>query len=302
MCEVRDCYVHEAHAYGPNQGSGIELYGGIASGYTPSGGDSGFLIENNILNRCNPGIFLNISCSGNVIGYNFMNDDRGSGGLVNSSMNVNHYPHDMMNLFEGNVGCGFQSDGYFGSSSHNTVFRNWLTASTTNVTMTGNFKSVDLCRWSYYFYVIGNILGTSGFTGPYEQWTNGYDMSVPCIYRLGYPNMGNSSYTGTNPPSTDILALDMNVLSNLFRHANYDFKNNSVVYDPSIPYTTISNSYYLSGKPTWFSNAAWPPIGPDIPLMTNMIPAQYRFYGLDYGGSMIQILGKATFKGKATIR
>ena len=63
-------------------------------------------------------------CTGNVVGYNYRADlDTGSD-IAGGDISVNHGPHNMMNLFEGNVGVMFQSDGYFGSSSHNTVFRN----------------------------------------------------------------------------------------------------------------------------------------------------------------------------------
>ena len=39
---------------------------------------------------------------------------------------ANHGPHNMLNLIEGNVFHWYKDDGYFGSSSHNTLFRNGI--------------------------------------------------------------------------------------------------------------------------------------------------------------------------------
>ena len=90
------------------------------------------LVENNTCMRGGfPMIILGDwkgGCSGNVVGYNYCaNLDTGSE-IAGGDISVNHGPHNMMNLFEGNVGIMFQSDGYFGSASHNTVFRNWFSA------------------------------------------------------------------------------------------------------------------------------------------------------------------------------
>jgi hypothetical protein len=95
-----------------------------------------------------------------------------------------------MNLFEANsLACAFEMDGYFGSASHQTLFRN-------------NFASpyvpVAFNRWVTYMSLVGNVLGT-----PASAYTN-FSHDIPNlgwqILSLGRPNIGNSSFTGTNPP------------------------------------------------------------------------------------------------------
>ena len=73
-------------------------------------------------------------------------------------INANHGPHGMMQLFEDNVSVGFQNDGYHGSTSHVTLFRNWLSAQHVDANRTGNLKTVSLERFSYYHNVVGKCL------------------------------------------------------------------------------------------------------------------------------------------------
>ena len=101
-----------------------------------------------------------------------------------------------MNLWEGNAGEEFQSDGYHGSVSYQTLLRNWIHGMSTNATPYR--KMIDLDRFSYYFNVVGNILGSpswsAGSSTTYEMTGSPDYLSQPCIYRLGYPNMGNNSF------------------------------------------------------------------------------------------------------------
>ena len=62
-------------------------------------------------------------------------------------ISVNHGPHNMLNLSEGNVFQSFKDDGYFGSSSHNTLFRNRID------------WQVSLKHFSNYYNIVGNVLG-----------------------------------------------------------------------------------------------------------------------------------------------
>ena len=66
-----------------------------------------------------------------------------------------------------------------------------------------------------------------------------------------------------------------------FRHGNFDYVNNSRLWDPNIrPDHTIPNSLYLSARPSWWGQLAWPPIGPDLNPMVGLIPAQARYQGI----------------------
>lgn len=117
-------------------------------------------------------------------------------------------------------------------------------------------------------------------------------LNLALIYRLGYPNMGNTDYDGTSfGPTTpanyasmsfisgEAQELDLNVKASLLRHGNYDYANNAVVWEPAIPERILPFSLFRSAKPAWFGDRAWPPIDPAHPENCTIasIPAGYRF-------------------------
>ncbi|MBL9167540.1 MAG: hypothetical protein JNN07_07335 [Verrucomicrobiales bacterium] len=265
--EVRECYVHEAFSYGANSGAGIELYTH----------NTGFLIEDNIIESAFPSTMLSGSSSGCVVAYNYSHNPQSGSVLIGGDFNCNHGPHNVMNLYEGNVGSMLQSDGYFGSASEITAFRNFFSGS--HPTLTLNQKAVDLCRWSRNFNIVGNVLGLPNWTGAYETFTNNYSYRVPTIYRLGYPGMANNGYTGTNPPSKDIMALDLGVAGTLLRHGNFDYATKKTNWDSKITDRVLPASLYHAAKPAWWpSDLRWPALGPDLQPMVALIPAQRRFF------------------------
>jgi hypothetical protein len=267
-CEYRHCYIHDIQAAGPNH-EGMD--------FTQS---SWNLVEDNIFNNggAPPVIFgdgLGQSF-GNVIAYNYCVNTVQPG----ADISVNHGPHDMLNLIEGNVLHWYKDDGYFGSSSDNTLFRNRI-----------DFQ-IALKHFSDYYNIVGNVLGSAGINNVYETETNNYwNYGLDPIYELGFPNIGNSTYDGTflgptNPPDYSTLPntldgcqqLDRNVGATILRHGNWDSVDNDVVWDPSIPDHTIPSSLYYSSQPGWWPvGVAWPPIGPDRVPMVSQIPAQIRF-------------------------
>jgi Pectate lyase superfamily protein len=263
--EVRKCYTHDVRGSGPNH-EGINFDGDccwnlVEDNICSRGGGSPIQFGDNTgANSCN------------VVAYNYvLNTDPGFWDI-----SFNHAPHDMLNLAEGNVIDNFKDDGYYGSSSHNTLFRNRIA------------YHVELKHFCTYYNVVGNVLGTAGFSNAYE--TEQPDYSNKPVYALGFPNIGNTSYRGifgpTTPPNYRSLGntleqcqqLDRNVKATLLRHGNYDYANNSTIWDPAISDHTIPNSLYLTGKPSWWGNELpWPPIGPDRMPMAGQIPAQQRF-------------------------
>jgi hypothetical protein len=71
----------------------------------------------------------------------------------------------------------------------------------------------------------------------------------------------------------------------LIRHGNFDYVSENTFWEPDITNHTIPNSYYLTEKPDFFSDAPWgdtpwPVIGPDISY-SGIIPAQQRFCDLN---------------------
>ena len=132
----------------------------------------------------------------------------------------------MMNLWEGNIGEMFGSDGYFGGSSHGTVARNYFTGHNPISGARGN--PVRLNRLSYYYNLVGNVLGSTP-APPTAYQEVGSNCGGVCkgIYRLGYPDIGNASLTdNTGKPVTGGMTYpDAKVASTLLRWGNYDYFN-----------------------------------------------------------------------------
>lgn len=319
--EVRHCYTH-ATIYpldGTGNGhEGIDFYNRACWN----------VVEDNICDNGGfPSIILGDSHGGNscnVISYNFVKNVNTATTIAGAGISFNHGAHNMFNLMEGNiVESNMSSDGYYGSSSHNTMLRNWAAARPYTPppvgnppvihTITSGLRAVQLNRMSTYMNVVGNVLGDSTFStttgvGAYSTEVNSYP-EMQLIYQLGYPNLGNTGYGGTYGPQTPpdytsgthggdstipygYQELDYNVKTTLLRHGNYDYYNKSIVWDSNIVDHTIPNSYYLSSTPGFFAGLAWPPIDPTSPpgafSDTNIskIPAGYRYVnGSDPGGT-----------------
>ena len=280
--EVRDSYIHDT--YSTTDGYGILT----VKSSSDRGGCTGLLVENNIFSGFFQSIILETEV-GSVVAYNYSRNARYTGwpDYQVPDFNANHGEHGMMLLFEGNVAVGFQNDGYHGSTSHITLFRNWLSGQHVDAQRTGNIKTVDLTRYSRYHNVVGNVLGYDGWPqsiGEYEMTGQPGYTEQPVIYRLGYPNMGNNGYSTTNPPSdADQGGLDPRVAETLLRHGNYDYETQSIVWDPTIADQALPVSLYRSARPTWWGASAWPPIGPDLTPMVSPLPAQACYDALQSG-------------------
>ncbi len=167
-CEVRHSYMGPLFKSESPNGAGLLL--NIITGC---------LIEDNIITDSFPNIELNHGSSGNVFAYNFLNNKSGLIGI-----DTNHGPHNSFNLYEGNIGHNLMADGYFGSVSHDTIYRNWFTGLGLPSTQTYCFS---LKRFTRNYSLVGNMLGNSGNKTVCE----GY----------GQPYIGNGSSYGTAQPS-----------------------------------------------------------------------------------------------------
>lgn len=145
--------------------------------------DSANLIQNNIFSDLTQlGMMFNEGFCGNAVFANYFISNTVNGDVLM------HNTHPVMNLFEANVFQDrFVMDGYFGSSSHQTLFRNYHPG------------SIAYKRNTTYMQTVGNVMGTFGFTTLYIQPTNGFNSSWP-IFDLGFPNIGNQSYITSSPP------------------------------------------------------------------------------------------------------
>ena len=245
---VRDCYVEPIGVPGQSNGSGIDI-----------SACSFGLIENNIVIDVFPCIEVNHGASGNVFGYNYLRFY--TPGL--HAIMSNHNTHNFMNLYEGNVANGLVSDGNWGSTSNDVVFRNWLHGDV------GSY-GVQLNRFTRQYSVVGNVIG-----GP----TNDFDVGGDPYngIRMGTPNMGNPFDNGLDaPPWADwgtqaslgneganaFQEFDTQVEPTTILKGNYLFRTDNIPPAQALGADTLPNSYYLTAKPTWFGNLAWPPVDP----------------------------------------
>ena len=290
QCEVKHCYIGQRKsAAGPNGG-------GLLMGVS-----SCCLIEDNILADTFPDMEID-SSSGNVFAYNFCDDNAVQGGLLGCSINSNHGGHGSFNLYEGNVAPRFQCDGYHGSASHDTAFRNWFhgTSSKTNQF----WICVNLNRFTRCYSIVGNVLGRGGHTWFYEVEDVGFSYDKHFIYSLGFPNMGNgwsngktaqpskgqywadwermlASEAGKGPGPGGFQELDLDVKPTTLLKGNYNYGDNGVPERESLAGSTLPKSLYLQEKPAWFRDLAWPTFGPDTDFGQNRIPAQVRFEAME---------------------
>jgi len=313
--EIRDSLI----AY--NQRYGMDTGGLIFDSYTgiPGVGDSantGFKVENNIFYRLGSGIEMNSSSSGNYLGYNFAyNYENIIPGWSGPMFDDNHGPHTMMNLWEGNSTERFQADGFFGSSSHGTYFRNHMYLYNPDPSININFIGLKLDRWSYYYNVIGNVLGQPNPpAGLVFADTTDLGYSVPVLMQFGFANIGNDcagdcgpndgaadSIPSFDPPGNDDPYPDQRVASTTLLSGNYDFvhnctwdnTNNVCLSTQDVTNLKLPASLYYDGVnvptiPPWWPTTGtnqipWPPIGPDVANITNNIPSEQCFFSTNVG-------------------
>ncbi len=288
--EIRDSKFHDAFGgYTVDSGYGLEARF-----------SSDFRFENNILYNLYAPMILAAGSSGGVVGYNYIvNTHNTDPTVLIVSLDGCHGAHPMMNLFEGNTAPEFQPDYFWGSSSHQTLFRNLFSGTDNGVT--NNQKPISIDRFNRYFTLIGNVLGTPqissswpGYAPTPTNWIygttlNNYTYLQPVIYRLGYPNIGNNGYGTISAAIGDYGSLDPAVETTLIRGGNFDYATKSVIWQsnaPANPSTYLAQqalpaSLYLKSKPSWFGNVPFPPIGPDVTATghVNKIPARIRYEG-----------------------
>jgi len=271
-CEYRDSTFHHgagpdwsAPHYGPDRGYGIFL--GQAS--------TSCLVENNTFDKLHFAVAFEGGCSGNVISYNFITNVMYTEGETPQPSIGNHGSHPMMNLWEGNVmRSKILMDSYWGSSSHTTVFRNRISNQRVNNGQTAvQYVFIfDIWKNNRYHNIVGNVVGTVGMETAVDA-PNGYPYGGKYIYRLGFTEANDNNLSGN----------DTTVAATILRHGNWDSVTQGVLWDSNIADRTIPNSLYLTSKPAWWGNLAWPAIGSDLTPMESLIPAQARYYGVVVG-------------------
>ncbi|MDD5065454.1 MAG: glycosyl hydrolase family 28-related protein [bacterium] len=267
QCEIRGSYFHHSQQYTSGQGYGVRIC------YQTTD----CLIEDNIFHYLRHSMVLIGGGTGNVFGYNYssrmFNDNYPNTDWLTGDL-LCHGPHPMMNLFEGNMGCLLLFDYVHGSASHITAFRNHIAGYSQgeSCAVSKALRCVGIDQTNYNMNIVGNVLGLSDDTGIYETnyWASGDYRKT--VWKIGY----NSSVYNGYP-------VDTNCRTTAIRHGNYDSITRSTHWDPAISDLTLTNSYYLKSKPSFFGSLTWPCIGPDLNPMVSTIPAKQRYDQMSAG-------------------
>ncbi len=282
-CEVRRNYFHNAYIH---TSGNFDNMIGLRTKTTAC------LVIDNITRRLHCGIMVEWGAAGNVIAYNYDegNFDQGSASgnrWLPPSIIGNHGAHPQFNLFEGNVGQKFQSDSYWGSASHQTIFRNYFSGTgvahppytgrgvedtNTTVSLIQANRAIDIWEIHPVHNVVGNVVGSQPLLArnvvrkAVNPEARAYD-NPPYLFTYGY----TSESAGGGPALA-------NPTLTLLEHGNYDIKTAGIVWDPAISDRNIPDSLFLSSKPAWFGSLAFPPVNPASPSFSPMmIPAGYRW-------------------------
>lgn len=296
--EVRRNYVHDQTNGGSNS-EAIDLltdisWSAIVDNICVAGGFPQITIGDGGANPNYGGGF------GNVIAYNYAVDayytdppTSPAHGMMAADISTNHSPHAQFTLVEGNYMGKFASDGYHGSGSHTVLFRNVITARNRWTNATDRI-AVQIDRRNLFYSVVGNVLGQVGRPATYEYLNASIsnDVDNTTIYRLGFPDIGNQSFSGTFPPTalanSDGGPRDLYALRTTTTYGTTLIEGNWNAFinrqDWSAAPAALPASLFLTSKPAWFGNLAWPPVNPASPVTDNpaIIPAGYRYiYGVD---------------------
>jgi len=266
---IKHSTMHNANCSNTNNGYGLFLGYGVSAN----------LIEDNIFHDLVLAIGSEGANSGNVIAYNYAFDPLYINGetSINSFTIMGHGAGSWYNLYEGNiiVNSKFRVDAGFGSQHSFTLFRNRISQNMAGGVSSGR-ADIDIEFENYYFNLVGNVFGYTGYETTYECYNSGTCTDdVKSIYRIGYDN----PYINTPP-------YDAQVKTTMLRHRNFDYVTNSAKNcgDAGEPGcqggtadTVLPNSLYLSSKPSWWGSLAWPAIGSDLSPMVGTIPAKVRY-------------------------
>lgn len=227
---------------------------------------SAVLFEDNFVNYVGVPIQLSGLCGGSVVAYNVVSNSFSASSWMSLGL-LQHGGFPWMTLVEGNVASCVGYDNTDSPSWCNTIHRNWAQGVDQARTAFGNVQAIEIEGTNRDFTVTGNVLGTAGVT--YSAYQDGPGCSGgKRIYMIGFWRAECGS------------PYDPLVNSTLIRGWNWDQYNNAIIAD-GYTASDIPFSRYLSSKPAWFGNLAWPPISPGNPTysrsMTN-IPAYYRFF------------------------
>lgn len=261
---------------------------------------TGMLVQNNIFERLHTSIMLEWGAAGNVVSYNYSLGafDSGAPGAAIGDIDL-HGAHPQFNLFEGNVVISYGADSVWGSSANNTFFRNWARGTTKGcLPLTGRgavtcaslgtpgsgasawweFQDVRAVNPTYLvssMNEVGNVVGSAemaallAYGNPQKQTDK-----IWAMCGAGNPCGGGSrAYDGTSyaysfgyGETSDSGGSQFNSLqpwTSIFLHGDYSNVTGTTTWAPGVT-NSLPQSFYLSGKPSWWGNTPFPAIGPDV--------------------------------------
>lgn len=265
-CTIHGCYMTISRS-----GDAIH-YGVEAQFYT-----SACLVENNIAYNMPAPIILGWCISGNVFAYNYLTNCWSSSGFMSQCISQ-HDSHPMFNLLEGNISPNIYFDDIWGSSSHQTAFRNRLYGWQPGGSASGggiytNPPTSGMLGFVAQAYqltnnLIGNIIGCPSNAQNYLS----YSTNQPCYTKANV-------YIGFADTGCETAKFDPRVYDSIIMHGNYTYAGATLRWDPSIADQGLPPSLYMTNPPSWFGDRPWPPIEPTNALAFSELnlPAAYRF-------------------------
>jgi len=257
-------------------------YGGFLGPHCSAG-----LITDNWIEKVTMAISFEGAASGNVFSYNYTTNiwwDANTDPPRRFAV-LMHGPHPTLNLIEGNWLAGrTRADEYFGTSDSFVSLRNRV-LQVDRGSPAQQAWTYDIERNNRNWVFLGEVAGGApGVNESNYEYILGESFSegTATIWKLGYESLGNTSAN-----------YDPYVWTNTIRWGCWTYRTNdsisgsgqvwhtNSVLDTS--YTTITNSFYLSAKPTNFAGLSWPPFDPTRSLAMNTatnLPAAWRAFGL----------------------
>lgn len=288
QCQVSHCYLHDAYSYVSGEGYGVWVYNH----------NSNHLIEDTIFQDIRHSMVTEAGGAACVFAYNFSTNPIAGENPTDflSGDELQHGAHGWYILYEGNVSVAARGDYTHGSASHITYFRDDYYGTsycgpqvhdaygyTHNpnfsgcwVTNEGGFDAFDFEVYTRSNSVVGCVASPTFLTNPlprsgvFTPAANFYTDLQPMVLRTGFIDPGSIGYLS-----------DPTVGPTVYYHGNWDFVNQTVVWNSTNTDHTIPSSLYLASKPSWWTaGMAWPPIGPDLNPMVGTVPAVARLQNI----------------------
>ncbi len=223
-CEIRECYVHDGW-----KGGGDSIYGVGLFQYCWNN-----LVEDNVAVHCRHSFITEYGGQGNVFGYNLSRDPINENQLHTDYLMgdlIHHGGEPRWNLWEGNVASDIRFDCVLGGSAYNTAFRNLLRRKGLPSTYVACFGS-DIQKGNLNENLVGNVYEPSARSyTPLRRWGTRQD---------------DASVIDPRPLATAMLDGECDV----------EAREVKWIDGPHV----LRDSYYLSGKPSFFGTMSWPPI------------------------------------------